>query len=294
MKTSLHLVRSIAKVALPVILSALSAHAQTSLSFDFDSGFTLGSIIGQQGWSAGAAPGLLVDPNDGTTVTQEAVTNAAAYSGTQSWLYSHGISSGYQFSAGTPFSPNLGLSLSRVGDTMSGRLYFKAATLGDGSWLELDAGNPAGNDRSEIIGYLHNDAGNLSFSLIGATTSPDGYVDITVADHLDAGWHQLDFQILRAGVDANAVSATVDGLSASAAGALAFYRDSSSFDYEDSSRLKFAGSVSGDGFYLDDISYSITSVPEPSTYASWAAAAVLALALIRTWRNRPALLRKSA
>jgi hypothetical protein len=65
--------------AAAVLASATSASAQVSYSTNFDS-MTTGSIFGQEGWSNqdGAAGSNYV----------QSVTNAASYSGTQSWLLS--------------------------------------------------------------------------------------------------------------------------------------------------------------------------------------------------------------
>lgn len=251
------------------VLSASALFAQTSLSFDFESpDFSSGSIIGQQGWSAGAFANLLVDPNDSVTVTSESVTSSQAFSGTQSWRYDHGISGSYQFGAGTPFTPNLGYALSDVGDQLYGSIYFKAVTIGDGSYIGLSTGNLAGDDRAEIIGYINNDAGNLSFTLLTLNSARDDYIDVVVADNLDSGWHLLTFSVDRVSENGNTVTASIDGGSSiTVEGTLGAYRADSSYAYEESTRLKFAGSISGDGFYFDDLTYGITIVPEPSSIA---------------------------
>ncbi|MBS0632299.1 MAG: PEP-CTERM sorting domain-containing protein [Verrucomicrobia bacterium] len=63
-----------------------------------------------------------------------------------------------------------------------------------------------------------------------------------------------------------------DLMSATVEGALGFYRgpEGLNIPYEQSTRLKFSGSLTGAGFYFDDISYAISAapVPEPSAYAA--------------------------
>lgn len=264
------------------------AYGQTSLSFNFETPFSPGSIMGQQGWSAGANGNtLLVDPNDNVTVTSEAITTDQAFSGTQSWRYDHGISGGYQFGGGTPYSPSLGANMG-VGYQFSGTIYFKAVSMGDGSYIALDTGNPAQDDRAEIIAYLNNDAGNLNVSLLTPNATRDNFMDITVADHLDAGWHRLDYSVTRLGTDLNSVQAMIDGsdlLSATAEGSMSFYRGPEGLNapYEESTSLKFAGSNTGAGFYFDDISYAISAapVPEPAAYAALLGGVALLGAFIR-------------
>jgi hypothetical protein len=279
--------------ALAGVLVVIPVRAQTSLSFDFEqSAFTEGSIMGQQGWSAGASGDtLLTDPSDSVTITDETITSAAAASGTQSWLYSHGITSGYQYGPGTPFTPNLGVSLSTVGYQFTGSLQFKAATMGDGSRIQLATGNPEGDDRAELIGYIDNYAGgtNLTVTLLALNEARNDYVEIIVAQDLDDGWHQIDFTISRTGVSFNLVSLMVDGsmlMMQTAEGVMGAYREEENYDYAESSRLKFAGSKTGEGFYFDDITYSITAVPEPSTYAAVLGGLVLACAALRRSRKQ--------
>lgn len=280
------------RLRLMIIVGALAAsavHGQTALSFDFETPFTPGSIMGQQGWSAGSTGNtLLVDPSDHTTVTSEAVTTDQAFSGTQSWRYDHGITSTYSFGPGTPFTPSLGASLD-VGYQFSGTIYFKAVSLGDGSYMELDTGNPAQNDRAEIIAYLNNNEGDLNVTLATINSSHDAFIEVTVGSNLDGGWHRLDYSVTRLGTALNSVTAMIDGsdlMSATVEGALGFYRspeNESTDPYEESTSLKFAGSVVGAGFYFDNISYAISAapVPEPATYGALLGGVVLLGVIVR-------------
>ncbi len=255
-------------------------HAQTSLFYDFEN-FSDGSVIGQQGWSGGGTPGLLsIDPY----TPSEQVVSTTAYSGNNSWQYVSGIPSGYAFGAGTPYTPNLGLSM-QIGSVFTGSFRFLPSVASDGSWMEIDTGNPGGDDRAEFIGYINNYASATDFGP-GLSISTVGLDDVeyTLFSGLDPNaWHLLQFSVLRTGTDSNMVSVSVDeSAPVTFSGVLAAYRQDNSFSYADSSRLKFSASKTASGFYIDDVSYSI---PEPSVSALIAGMAMLGLGLVRKKRR---------
>jgi hypothetical protein len=152
---------------------------------------------------------------------------------------------------------------------MTGSVWFKAHTGADGSLLAIETGNPAGDDRAEILAYIDNVAGGLTVR----SFEGGAFTGVPIASGLDASvWHELSFSLTRTATD-NAVSISVDGGTPVAFdGSLKEFRDNSLSPYSESSRLKFRprhldGDLSFNGFYLDDISYSITAVPEPATVA---------------------------
>jgi hypothetical protein len=240
-----------------------SAIAATTYTTSFED-FTLGPLssggTAQNGWSGGAQPDLT--NND---AGDEQIVNTQAHTGAQSWHYARGYNSPGQ---GTAFTPSLSPSVANVGDTMIGSLWFKAHTLADNSSFAIETGNPAGDDRAEIVAYVENLAGGLTIrSFTGAAF--DG---VPIASGLDASvWHQLSFSLALTSTD-NALSVSVDGgAPVLFDGSLKDFRDANLFSYSESSRLKLRprhadGDLSFNGFYLDDISYSITAVPEPGSF----------------------------
>jgi hypothetical protein len=251
-----------------VVLLSVSAFAQTTSSYstgfeDFNLGAMSTGLNGstQGGWSGGQYSGY---------VASDLIVNTVAHTGGKSWLCAGTVTSAP--GPGTPFTPNLATAVTNVGDVFQGSLWFKAHTAADGSRLEIDAGNTAGDNRSEILAFVQANAGGLT---VNTFDYPDGagvdnYSSVIVADGLDAGiWHQLSYSFTRTATG-NALSVSVDnGQATVVSGYIAEYFDEMipPQPYCDSSRMKFRSRDSLSGFYLDDISYSVTSasVPEPSS-----------------------------
>lgn len=262
-------------------LLAVPASAATTYSTGFED-FTLGPLssggTAQNGWSGGAQPDLT--NND---AGDEQIVNTVAHSGTQSWHYARGYNSPGQ---GTAFTPNVGPSVANLGDYITGSIWFKAHTPGDGSLLAIETGNPTGDDRAEIIAYVDNVAGGLTIrSFTGSA-----FAGVPIASGLDASaWHELNFTLSLTASD-NAVSVSIDGgVPVNFDGSLKDWRDANSFAYSESSRLKLRprhadGDLAFNGFYLDDISYSVGNVPEPAS-AALAGAAALGLFVVRRRRK---------
>lgn len=257
-----------------------AASAAISYGTGFED-FTLGQLSppgsAQGGWSGGAQPDLQNnDPGD------EQIVNTVAHTGSQSWHYARGYNSPGQ---GTAFTPNLSSVVANVGDTMIGSLWFKAHTIADGSLLAIETGNVAGSDRSEILAYVDNIAGGLTIR----SFTGDSFTGVPIASGLDASvWHKLEFSLSLNATD-NAISIAIDGgAPVLFDGSFKDWRDANSFPYSESSRLKFRprhadADLSFNGFYLDDISYSISAIPEPGSIAL-ASLGLCAFALI--WRKR--------
>ncbi len=258
--------KRIIQLSLPAAVLAVftaTAVAQTSYSTGFED-FTVGPIdpaVGptQGGWSGGTSPDFT-----NNTAGKEQIVSGVANTGSQSWHYARGYGSPGE---GTAYTPNLSATVSNIGDSMSGSLSFKTHTVGDGSSFALETGNLAGTDRSEILAYVENTATGLSiFSYkSGGAIQPIMTLPTSVA----GDWHQIDFDLTLTATG-NEVSISVDGSSAVVFdGYLDTYRDVNNFAYSESSRLKLrprhADSGSFNGFYFDDINYSVAAVPEPAT-----------------------------
>jgi hypothetical protein len=269
-----------ALIAAAVGMLASSASAAVTYSTGFED-FTLGPIssggTAQNGWSGGAQPDFT--NND---AGDEQIVNTTVHSGSQSWHYARGYNSPGQ---GTPYTPNIGDAVDLVGDTMTGSLWFKAHTAGDNSLLAIESGNLAGTDRAEILAYIDNLPGGITVrSFTGAA-----FTGVPIASGLDASiWHELSYSLSLNATDLE-VSISVDGAApVQFDGSLKDWRDANSFAYSESSRLKFrARHTDGDpqfnGFFLDDVSYTIGAVPEP---ASLALLATASLGLVAANRRR--------
>lgn len=262
--------------------SMISTAMAASYSTGFEE-FTLGPMssggVTQNGWSGGAQPDFT--NND---AGDEQIVNTVVHSGAQSWHYARGYNSPGQ---GTPYTPNIGDSVNVIGDTMAGSLWFKAHTAADNSLLAIETGNLIGDDRAEILAYIDNVPGGITVrSFTGS-----GFSNVPIASGLDASiWHELSYSLSLNATDL-AVSISVDGAAAvQFDGSLKDWRDANSFAYSESSRLKFRarhadGNPLLNGFYIDDVSYSISAVPEPATVALAGLASIGMLAARRRQRQ---------
>jgi hypothetical protein len=259
-------------------MATLTASAATTYTTGFED-FTLGPISSggsaQNGWSGGASPDFT--NND---AGDEQIVNTIAHTGAQSWHYARGYNSPGQ---GTPYTPSVSPAVANVGDYISGSVWFKAHTVADGSLLALETGNVGGTDRAEILAYIDNIAGGLT---IRSFTGASAFTSVPIASGLDASvWHELAFSLTRTATE-NAVSISVDGgAPVNFAGSLKGFRDDNAFAYSESNSLKFRarhadGDPSFNGFYIDDVSYAVGTVPEPASLAL-AGAAVIGLFVVR-------------
>jgi hypothetical protein len=263
-----------------------AAHAVLAYSTGFED-FALGPIdpaVGptQGGWSGGALPGFV-----NNNVGDEQIVNTQANTGSQSWHFARGYGSP---GAGTPFTPSLSTAVTNVGDVFSGTLSFKAHTAGDGSGLSIDTGNLAGNDRAEILARISNGSGGLSVNTYNFSDGAGSFSIVPVATGLDTGaWHSLSFSLTKTATG-NQVSLSVNGgPTVTVEAYLAEWRDVNSFAYSESARLKFqptvADSAAFNGFYIDDISYSVAAIPEASSFAF---GSLMYMVGTMAYRRRPA------
>jgi hypothetical protein len=156
------------------------------------SNITLGSIQGQDGWSGGASGPI------SPSVDQE-VTNAAAYSGSQSL---HVSNNGYNGAfGGWIFGPSLAdaagqASSGAPADRFALSLLFKSvSTVADGSNLEIDLGNSTGDDRTTFTAITNFADGSGGLALRAAEPDATGnfYPTSLVSTSLSrAVWHRLD------------------------------------------------------------------------------------------------------
>ena len=261
----------------------------------------VGSLAGQEGWSGGAQPGFTNDAAQPTSPNSDlfyegdwhgqAVTTAAAHSGSQSWLFRNGYDSN---GPGTPHSPlmsgvNAGQPSSGAdGNIFSASFWFKAAdSAGDGSRIQINGGNPTGTDVSSNYLEIQNAVGGITIRTYdGVIGSGFDSTELLVATALDSTqWHQLTMTgVFTDGTYNDTWTYQVNGGAPVVGGA--FYetaRDNFPFPYEMTSRLKFQPHHANynpafSGFYFDDLVTSISDsegilasystgfeVPEPST-----------------------------
>jgi hypothetical protein len=153
---------------------------------------TLGSIQGQDGWSGGASGPI------SPSVDQE-VTNAAAYNGSQSLRVSNngfnGAFGGWIFGPGLANAAGQASSGAPADRFVLSLLFKSVNTFADGSNLEIDLGNSAGDDRTTFTAISNYADGNGGLTLRAAEPMPDGnfYPTNLVSTGLSRTvWHRLD------------------------------------------------------------------------------------------------------
>ena len=228
--------------------------------------YGLGSLDGVNGWSGGAQPGF-----ENNNPGDEAVTNAAAKTGTQSWRFSTGYGSPGQ---GTPFSPQLSASAGLAGsgataDTMSITFSFKpVGALGDGSRQSIYEGTVDGTDRTGSNIYLENTAAGITLD----TFTGAGEVDQQLAVLGDTNWHEVTMTTTSIGTNpADEVTTfSIDGGATITTTPWAdLFRQAHGFSYPAANSVKFAdlndaAIPQNGGFYYDDLSYSVYNSANPS------------------------------
>lgn len=294
----------IASFAFLLLCVAVSTTATAAISIGFESGegYTTGALspditTAQQGWSGGAQGGFtnndhLNATDEGLATADEAVTTAAAHSGTQSWRLSRGYNSPGQ---GNAFAPNLPQSVVNDGDKFTTDFWFKAVNAtADGSSVAVETANIAGTDRANYLAYIEYSGAGLQ---IYSFTNGSAFTQINLFTNVDASiWHHLDFSLTKLGFT-DTVSVSLDGGSpVSFAAALNNWRQDNSFAYTESSRLRLRARQDGDpasgGLYFDDINYNVTpaaaAVPEASSVFVWSLLA-LAIGGVTWFRSKKAV-----
>jgi hypothetical protein len=267
--------------------SALVVDVYSTSFENFALGPMSNGVTTQNGWSGGAQPAFTnnnnASVNTNGSIGDEAITNAAAHTGSQSWRYTRGYNSP---GSGTPFSPNLSFGLGDPGiDKFTGSVWFRAVQANDNSGFAINTGTRAGDDRAEIVIYVSNEAAGIRVHTFG-----DNFGQVNLATGLSPlDWHELTFELTKPGANTSMMVALDGGpFTLVDPTGLSDFRTDNSFLYADSSRLKFntrLGSqgppVPNDGlslgFYVDDITYSVSNnfsavVPEPGSLALLSAA----------------------
>ena len=158
----------------------------------FAGSIQLGSIQGQDGWSGGSSGAISGSVDQG-------VTYSAAYQGSQSLRVSNlghnGAFGGWVFGPG--LNPAAGQpSSGATADVLAMTLFFRSVSgIADGSNLEIDLGNAAGDDRTTftaITNFADADGG-LTLRAAETDAAGDFYPTNLLNDHLTrATWHRLD------------------------------------------------------------------------------------------------------
>jgi hypothetical protein len=271
---------------------------------DVPSAFVPGSIQGQDGWSGGSgaiAPG----------VDQAVVQGSVAHFGVGAWHVSNDTSNGNYNGGfgGWVFSPGLSVAAGQPSsgagaDRFSATFFFRSAsTVADGSNIEVDLGNTAGNDRTTFMAITNKADGNGGLQLRMAEPNPSDpandyfYPTQIVATNIARGaWHRIDIQAAFVDGAANdTFQVSLDGvamLNMNAAspnwgtanwGTFEAYNAAHDSGYNETNRLFFrSGGAPSDygsfsdtgaqGFYIDDVSYKDWNSSAPTTIlASYAA-----------------------
>lgn len=247
--------------------------------------YELGDLDGQNGWDGGIVSGSPFPMAPGTYV----VTDAAAYTGTQSWLYGGGSSSP---GAGTPFTPVVatvgalnataaGSPITPAGNKSVVSFAFKAVVPGDGSRINVYEGSFARDDRTGASLYLENGEGNGNppgtVSLFNYNSLNDescNFMQVNMWAVSAGSWHTVEITTVYPNL-------TVDNPSTYGFSTYVFdkgtvneatfamqswphaWRHCNGFPYAPGSSLKWA-SLDNDypthsGFYIDDLSMTITN-----------------------------------
>ncbi|HEX4609356.1 MAG TPA: hypothetical protein VH092_14260, partial [Urbifossiella sp.] len=265
-------------------------------------GFAPGSVQGQDGWSGGTGP---VDPSVDQGVDQ---SGALAHTGSGSLHISNdtqlgnhnGAFGGWVFSPGLPVTagqPSSGAG----GDVFTATLWVKAgSTTADGSNLEIDLGTADGTDRNTFLAVTNvaDAAGGLEIRMAEPDGATGDFFDTQiVATNLSrTAWHRIDitatFQdgtandVFQASLDGTPLINTTPGSPNAGTpnwGTFEGYRDGNAFPYALSNRLFFrSGSApsgfgafsdtSAQGFYIDDVSYQVSTQAAPNTPLAYYAA----------------------
>ncbi len=254
-----------------VLLALLLAPLASALTVGFETseGYSLGPLspsgsTAQAGWSGGAQGGFT--NND---AGDEQIVDTYAHSGLHSWHYARGYGSPGQ---GTPFSPAMS-SVAGPGTRFDFSIYFRAADgSGDDSHQNLYMGTDDGTDRTGFNIYLMNSGGGDGLHLYTYDWISGASVKTVFATGLDrTAWHQLEVTAtFGADPDDDSFEYSVNGVPSFAGKSWPnLWRASMSFDAAYGDSIKFADDggdlLAHQGFYYDDLAYSQTPIPEPST-----------------------------
>ena len=256
----------------------------------FEPGFSAGSIQGQEAWSGGTLP---IAASVDQAVDQSGVKQRT---GTGAWRISNNtLLGGYNGNfAGWVFSPGLPVSAGQpssgaVANQFTATLWFRSASpSADGSNIEIDLGNPEGNDRNTFLAVT-NRADGVDGGLQLRVSEPEGATGnflptLIVATGITRGvYHRLDILAkFQDGLANDTVEYALDGVPlANPGGGTTFgtfegWRDGLQFAYSQSNRLFFRSGAppssygafvdtAAQGFFFDDLFYSVANQSAPGT-----------------------------
>jgi len=269
-----------------------------AMSWTVRAAMSSGSIQGLEGWSGGTIP---IAASVDQSIDQ---TGHNQRTGTGSWRISNNTASGNHNGsyAGWAFGPGLATSAGQPSsgagaDQFSATLWFRSATASaDGSNIEIDLGTVAGDDRNTFLA-LTNKA-DASGGLQLRAGEPDGSTGdflptaVLASGITRADWHRLDIVAkFHDGLTNDTVEYALDGValvnpatSATTFGTFEGFREGLTppSPYVLSNRLFFRSGAApsgygafadttAQGFYFDDVSYSVATQSSPdTTLASYA------------------------
>jgi len=180
------------------------AAAQAPVPPDY---YVVGDLNGQNGWDGGIVSGNPV-PFTNNNANSNVITTEDAMTGDQAWRYGGSYGSP---GAGTPFTPDLGVSVGAPNATAFGSpevpdgdrsvvsLAFTANAPGDGSAISIYEGSILRTDRTGAHVVLRNDTsmgnppGTMSLSMSPLADDPDCFgVPTLIASVTPGDWHTLE------------------------------------------------------------------------------------------------------
>jgi hypothetical protein len=253
-------------------------------------GISARSIEGQEGWSGGTIPisSSIDQIVDQSGLNQRTGVGAWRISNNTSLGNHNGNFAGWVFGPGLPVSAGQPSSLA-VADQFTATLWFRSASAtADGSNMEIDLGSDLGNDRNNFLAVT-NRADGVDGGLQLRASEPDGATggfhptQIIATGITRSVWHRLDIVANFTDGPANdTVAYTLDGvplpnpLGGMTFGTFEGYRDFLASPYVLSNRLYFRSGAApsafgtfadaaAQGFYFDDLFYSVADQSAPAT-----------------------------
>lgn len=260
------------------------------------SGFAPGSIDAQDGWSGGTIPI--------SSSVDQGVDQLQAHAGIGSWRVSNNTANGNHNGAfgGWPFAPGLAVSAGQPSsgagaDQLNATFFFHAGSAtADGSNIEVDLGTTPGDDRNTFLAITNDTDDDGGLKLRAA--EPDGITGDFLPTQIIAtglsrtAWHRVD--ILAKFFDGqgnDTFQVSLDGAvltnpltAGTTFGTFEGFRDGNGFAYALSNRLFWRSGAApsafdasfvdtdAQGFYFDDVSYSVADQSTPNApLASYAA-----------------------
>jgi hypothetical protein len=262
--------------------------------------YSLGDLNGQNGWDGGIVGGNPV-PFTNNEPDSNVVTDADAYSGTQSWRYSGSYNSP---GAGTPFTPVVatvgalnataaGSPITPAGNKSVVSFAFKAVAPGDGSRINVYEGSYARDDRTGASLYIENSTANgnpdgtvslFNFNALNNPASCDT-MQVNMWAVTAGTWHTVEMTTVYPNLTVGNPSTygfttyvfdkgTLDEATFSMQSWAHAWRNCNGFNYTPGSSLKWANSFNDNpthqGFYIDDLSMTVINTATNTTVGTFA------------------------